>query len=358
MIFFSVLLLLTVPLYFGAILTTATLSSGEGYQGLSRSFAYILTAALWTALAAIVATVYLQQGISVPSAIAALVLVPVSGAAALASIRRRRIANEESARLLLVGWLAPLLIVAFASWTYFPTLKAVAPHSVVAVLIWPTLLLVSLSPWIRPSRHQSPSSPTVHANEPSNQTGTDPSTAARKNRRDAFLALGPHVALRKWLPYLTSGHELREEALAAIRQSPRRQADAEFLLKSGMTSLWLDVPVIDLKLTPTLADLGRKFIRERAQDIIPLHPGDAPNFEYMANRIEPYVVPIGWLVAQHCDCRTEITALADAVRLYPESAKRNSFLNALIALRPPAVIAMKPAFNAPLDQRIETPHGS
>ncbi|MEO7599443.1 MAG: hypothetical protein ABIV50_10955 [Opitutus sp.] len=356
MIFFSVLLLLTVPLYFGAVLTTATLTSGDGEAGLSRSFAYILTAALWTALAAIMATVFSQTGISTASAAAALVLVPASGVAAIAAIAAHTPSREGSSRRLIVGWTAPLLIIGFASWTYFPALHGAAPEWMVGGFAWSALLVLSISPWWTPRTHSTAMAAAELSQAGANSDALDPLAAARQNRRDAFQALGPHVALRKWLPYLNPGNELRDEALAAIRQSPRRQADTEFLLKSGTMSLWHDIAVLDLKLTPTFADLGRKFIQERAHDIRPLHPGEAPNFEYMASRIEPYVGAIKWLVAQHCDCRIEILSLTDAVKLYPESTMRNAFISELVALRPPAVSHTKPPVDSRSGQSLESSH--
>jgi hypothetical protein len=162
------------------------------------------------------------------------------------------------------------------------------------------------------------------------------------------------VSLQKWLPFISPQNELREEALRAIRQSPRRQADAEFLLKSGSLSLWREMSALDLKLTPTLADLGRKFIRERARDISPLHPKDAPNFEYMDSRIEPYLAAMTWLVEQHCDCRSELQTLIAAVKLYPESEKRNSFLRKLSSLRAPAVTLSRPPFSASRTYSVES----
>jgi ABC-type sulfate transport system permease component len=91
MIFFSVLLLLTLPLYLGSIATTSTLQNGDtASRSLSRSFAMILTAALWTVLATLIFAAYLEGGLSTASAILAVLLVPSSAVIAIIKINRTR----------------------------------------------------------------------------------------------------------------------------------------------------------------------------------------------------------------------------------------------------------------------------
>ena len=101
------------------------------------------------------------------------------------------------------------------------------------------------------------------------------------------------------------------------------------MLRQGSDYFWDDWPNLNLEASPVVCEAARKFLRERAKDIEPHNPAEPPNFSYMVDRIDPYLSTMKWLIEHRCGCEAELAALADVLRLYPDSADRNRVLQVL-----------------------------
>ena len=157
--------------------------------------------------------------------------------------------------------------------------------------------------------------------------------AERQQNLAEFSKLTPDSPLKDWLVFRYSSNELREQALEGIRKLPRRQIDAESMLQQGLDYFWEDFPELGLQASPIVCQRARKFILAKVQDIQPPHPEAPPKFIYMADRIEPYLPTMKWLVDHQCECDDELAALERVVRMYPESPERNKMLDALTSIR-------------------------
>jgi hypothetical protein len=171
------------------------------------------------------------------------------------------------------------------------------------------LLILSIAPWPT-MRYRSRHRATDQVDAEARRIVVD-----REENRAAFHKLTQDSELSEWLAFRAPDNPLRVQALEGIRRLPRRQADAEELMRRGLDSFWEDVPELDLQATPVICERARHFLLERAE------------------RIEPYLPTFQWLVDQHCKCDPELAAIETAVQIYPDSPERNRVLAALTRIR-------------------------
>ena len=123
-------------------------SSDPAGNGLAQAFAVGIAFVLWALLALAMAVVGL--GVGVPGWVlgAALLLLPLSGAAALAGFSIVTARGEDArAWLGIVLVAAPPVILAYAGWAMLPSLHAHVAAPFVAPAAWTTVLVLSLLPW-------------------------------------------------------------------------------------------------------------------------------------------------------------------------------------------------------------------
>jgi hypothetical protein len=314
------------------MITTMHSSDAAG-NGLTQSFAFLTTIALWICLSALLIVAAFKGAIPPWVSLAAFVLVPAAAAGALGAVNLMMDTFYKSKWPVLVPALLPLLIIAFALWVLFPTLHARIPPVVTSLGIWVPVLVLSLAPWpavaYRKTHREADLAQAAaedRANEPKRIE------AERQQNLALFKQLTPESPLRDWLAFRLPSNELRDQALEGIRKLPRRQADAELMLRQGLDYFWDDWPQLNLEPSPIVCQSGRKFLRERIEDLKPRNPADPPNFSYMVDRIDPYLATVKWFAEHHCGCEAELAALEDVVRMYPDSTDRNRVLEALSVL--------------------------
>jgi hypothetical protein len=330
------LLLLTALLYAISLVNLLTMhGSDPAGNSLSQAYAVFIVIGLWVLLAVLSLIAGLKGG-GMPkgAAVAAMVLLPASGAAAVAAIHLLSDRFYQSRWPIVIPILAPVLIVAVAVWVYLPAWRQAVPAATAGPVIASALLVLSIAPWpavVYRARHrvadQARAEADWKADEPRRVE------QARRENLAAFQKLTSASELSEWLAFRQPGNELREQALEAIRGLPRRQADAEEMMRRGLDYFWEDVARLDLTATPPICERGRLFLRERARDIQPPHPEDPPRFGLMKERVEPYLPTMQWLVDQRCECDTELAAIEGAVRIYPDSPERNQVLEMLRQIR-------------------------
>jgi hypothetical protein len=336
-VFGALLLLLTIILYVGTVANLATMrDSDPAGNALSQAYAVFMVIALWILLAGLLVIAGLRGEMPRWAPLAAVLLVPASGAAAVAAVQLLADTFYPARWPIVVPALAPFLIVAFALWAYFPAFRHTVPATAASSISWGVVLLLSIAPWpavAYRARHGG----TDRAKAEAARKADEPRRIEEERQRNlaAFHKLTSESELEEWLAFRTPGNELREQALEGIRRLPRRQGDAELMIRRRRDYFWEDMPKLDLVVTPVICEGARGFLRERAADIQPPHPTDPPSFAFMVERVEPYLPTMGWLVDQHCDCDVELAALEATVHIYPDSPERNRFLSALTRIRQP-----------------------
>ena len=303
-------------------------------RGLAMAFGVIAAIALWVVLAVLLVMAAAKGGMPGWVKLMALILVPASAVAATVALELLAASDLARSRLpLVVPALAPMLIGGYVVWLRWPAAQSALSASGAGSIFVGGLLVLSILPWpVRSSRERAREvamAPVVEAQriEREEQAETD-----RQQRLARFEKLGPGSPLWLWLEFADSGSDLRDRALAGIRQLSRRQADAELMLEKGMGGPLLGVADLGLEATPKFCELSRKYLQERiafsrAKDVA------AVPFSSDAVQMSLFVDAMQWLVDHHCDLAAEIEGYDESARRYPESKERSQFLARLAALR-------------------------
>jgi len=147
-VFGAILLVVTLLLYVATLgMITSMHSSDAAGNGLTQSFGFLTTAALWIFLGALLIVAGVKGELPPWQSAVALILVPASGAAALAAVKLLTDTFYKSKWPVVIPALTPLLLIAVALLAYSPGLRRLISSTHGAGLIWSAILILSLAPW-------------------------------------------------------------------------------------------------------------------------------------------------------------------------------------------------------------------
>lgn len=320
----GVLFLAALLLWLGLVANMSTMhNSDPAGRGMAQAYALFTILALYAVLAVLLSFAAWRGTLPSTGRWALWLLHPLSGAALIAALY---LMEDRTVRWpLAIPCTAPLILMLAAVWSYL--------HWIPAPALWIVLSLVSLAPWpavLARQTHRSERREAARqkiaqqAQEESEQRRTD--TLAR------FQQLHTGSPLWDWMEFAAKDHELREQALQAIRQLPHRQDEAEAMLRRGLPFPLLELPHLDLAPTTELCAAATSFLTGHAQSMKPKVP-DPPAFHLLAYRFEPFLPGLAWLHSRKCDLSETVQALQDSASAYPPSRERDAFLAALHRLR-------------------------
>ncbi len=227
----------------------------------------------------------------------------------------------------------PPLLIAYAPWAYIAPLRESLPVTTIALALGVPVLILSLSPWWPLVQRQQAAAERRVTNDARMAAQHAAQDGDRRQSYAAKLASYTNeTPLWDWLSLADRNSPVRDQALAAIRILPRRQADTELMLARGMGWPLLELPNLNVEATPELCAKARATLSRRAQDFRPVQ-ATPPPFAMEARNIEMFFPAMQWLVAQNCDCTAELAEVANSVRAYPDSPERQKFLDRLVQLR-------------------------
>ncbi|MEO8635707.1 MAG: hypothetical protein ABI587_10570 [Gemmatimonadales bacterium] len=326
-----ILLLVTVLLWLGLVVTIAQINASDAAgNGMSYSFGMIMAIVLWCLLAVLMLIAAKKGEMPGWVNIAALLLLPLSLAAGMATINLLyRRGADVSGWPIVVPAAVPLLIVSFVVWATVPTLRAAFPEELMSRAVWGAILVLSLLPWPLLREKNRRVAALQIAYEAAGRAGAD---SAEQALEAQFQSLSAGTPLREWLVFATAGNDLRERTLAGIRTLPRRQAEAEALTGPDLAMLMYELRNLDLKATSALCATTREFLVAHAESFRAKAPLTA-RYEIEGSAIETYLFAMQWLGAHDCDLTTAVDSYDSVVRLFPASADREQFLSRLASLR-------------------------
>jgi len=254
----------------------------------------------------------------------AAILFFASGAAAIAAVFllndprvRWPAAIPAVAPLLLIGY----VVCAYRGWPY------------VGGVLLGALLLVSVAPWRAVGRAQERK---AQAYVEAEQIRQQQQVEADKKQHEQNLAriqeLGPNSHLWDWLSLLEKDSGVQQEALAALRTHPNRQADVEYWL-GGSISTMEYVADLDLKPTPKLCEAARQWCTKFA-DGMPPQNGEASYYE-RKQLLAPALEGLRWFRANGCSLDDGLTAIETGLHTYGDTPHRREMLQQLSELRKP-----------------------
>jgi hypothetical protein len=283
-----------------ATLSDLTGSDAAG-NGMAQAFAAFEIIFLWLLLAVVL---FLASVISEPplaAALPGLLLIPVSGGAALKALALLSSPDSPPYQWpIVVSAVVPPLIALLCVWMLVPVARAVIPAWCASGLVWTAALLLSVSIW--------PMASFKHQVELRDQQ------QAEKIAAD-YAALPVDAPLWRVTPFLTTLSDIQRQAvLQRISQLDRRQSDAEIMLDRGdFPLLWLG----QMDLTPTRALCGkaRALLSKRAATLV-LKPGETRPYATIRDQVAGAAAAMEWLVGYGCPCDVESTAWETMANAY------------------------------------------
>jgi hypothetical protein len=301
----SVLSLL-ILLVWAFLLNSLTDLNGSDPAGnaLTQGFTALAILILWALLGGLAIIAVVRGPMPPAAALAALLLIPSSGWAAIAALDL--LASPQFAPFywpMIVPAGVPPLVVAFCFWTLLPVpaLHRSIPANTAAGIAWGGVLILSLA--ILPMGQVRDR---VYAQQ-----------AAEEAKWDAALASMPADA-RLWelISFLwTARGETRQKAvLDRIKNLDRRQSDAEIMLDRG------DFPLgylgrFGLNPTPAICDKARNLLRQRVKPLV-LPTPDAKPYDDIYQEVADAVAAMRWLVGYGCSCDAESLAWEAMAKAY------------------------------------------
>jgi hypothetical protein len=279
-------------------LATLTDLSGSDPAGnaLAQAFGALEIIVLWVLLAVLTILAGMKGTMPGAAALAALILVPASGFAAMTVAEL--LAERDVAPFMwpiIIPALVPPLIITFCFWALLPSMRTTVPAGVAAGTAWgATLILcISILPMVQ-IRHLA----------------IEQEAAQRTKWEADFTKLAANSPLWVWTPFLARRDETKRNAvLERIRHLDRRQNDAEIMLDRGDFPL-LYLGSFDLDPTPTLCDKARNLLQRRVQPLVPKSPSSRP-YADIAEEVAGAVAAMDWLVGYDCSCDAESLGLGD-----------------------------------------------
>ncbi len=322
-ILFPALLVLAGLLFLIQVANLASMHASDPMgRYMSKTFGIFLTIGLWVLLAGTLAVARTKGPFPSFSSWAVLILLPASLAAMLAT--NSLFGSTLSPRwLILPVAVPPLLLALFAVALWVPALRPGVESFSVNCVVWGLVLLLSAPPWFYLVKQ-----PRANASDARKLEGQE----EKLTQRERFARLSSTSPLGEWLEFAEPGAELRQEALAGIRQLPRRQAEAEVLLANGEGLILELLPDLDLEATPALSQHARKFLLDFVQSFPELreNPNSLP---LSAHRLERYTPALAWLRRHGGDVVEVLDSIEAFARRHPDSPQRTELLGEVEKLR-------------------------
>jgi hypothetical protein len=327
---FLVLLALMLFFFVGQMLSLNDMkTAGTGHGSFSGVFAVILALLVWGLLAALLIMAGVKGEMPTWAAFVAFILHPASFAAVIAATGLMEKGQAAKPWVMVVPAAAPLLMAAYASWAFFPALRAAIPAVAAGSMAWGVVLVLTILPWPSATQQWRENGARLAQIDLEARAAEKARVeAARQENLVKLQAMDPDTPLWRWLEFTDPKKGVREEAFAAIRNVGRRQADAEEMASRGMTGPLLDLPNLGLEATPVLVKAHKEHLLWLVRDV--KRPDAASvSYSWIAREVDEYLPSIQWMAERHCGCSGEVAALEEAVRSYRTSPGKADCLEAL-----------------------------
>lgn len=285
-------------------------------NGLAAAYTVAATIGLWallgTALLLAAGNSLLPSG----SGWAAVVLVPLSFAAALAVTNL--VSNHAAYKwMALIPALLPPLMIAYLVWAIVPGLRAAIPWKPVTLVTWGFVLVLSLPPW-RP----------LFGRLELRKAERAALEAQWALKQAEFAKLTPASPIRDWMAFLKPGTQFQEDALRAIRGMANKQTAIESMLAHGDATGFAALWQVEVEPTEALCAGARKIIAKMALEFRP--SSATARFRDVEVEMQSYEDTLSWLGRQRCAMGPELDALTAALKQYPDAEREGVFVFAAI----------------------------
>jgi lipoprotein NlpI len=302
-------------------------------KGIAAIYALVGVVLLWLVLAGMVFLGASKGEMPVWAGATAFAAHPMSAAAAITSLFVLADHSDAPRWYLVFIALPPPLLAGYALWAHFPRLHLVLPATPTSAAVMGIILVMSLGQLAYTFERDRARAiqAAIDAKEADEQYRQE-QEAARQANLAKFQRLTADSPLWEWQEFIGKGNELEKQAVARARAMSHRQADAEAMLRNGEAFPLYHIGELDLEATPGFCSGARDFLLKNAAEHHPESPEQRD--VVMADRFDPWVPTIRWLIGQHCNLDSVVAAMQDAVRAYKSEPERDKFLAVLARLQP------------------------
>lgn len=301
-------------------------------RGLAEAFAAIFAFALWVDLGALLLIGAIRGKMPQWAMIAAVILLPLSGVAALVAMA---LARNHSGWPSLVFATLPLLIALYAMWARLTGLHRIFPEAITSATIGGAIIILTILPLVVTYLDSLPDP--VRDARIEAQTKAYEEKAARdyaeqlQNEAERFARLNPDSSLGDYLEYLGGGDPRFRQAVEGARQVKGRQSDAIALLNAGKISEMSELWRIDVKVTPEVCEAYRAALDAMAGRI----SKSKQNYLGTAIDAERQFPNIKWLISEKCSLNEVLDTLAKNIKEVSDSSRLDKTAADFAALRQP-----------------------
>jgi hypothetical protein len=303
-------------------------------NALAAGFAALGAIALWLLLAILLVVAGTAGEMPWWAGVAAVVLVPASGFAV-------QVGLEMAGRDGGYRWLAvvpmgvPGLIMVYAVWSVFLSAHALVNSRVLGIGVWGAISVLTALPLLaREARRRAIAAIPPKTTEELAAEKAARDAEYRKQRAATFASLTADSPFWQWWDFAQEGSEFRAEALAGLSKVNHREEQiAKIIEQGGRRELFLILPRLELRATPEIEGGVRVYLQDQVKYLMPYDPEKPMATTVVTEWFEQYFPTIRWLVGNGGSCNEELSAIAEAVRKYPDCPERQNFLAALGGLR-------------------------
>ena len=319
-----VVLAVAVFLYAGMMANFAAIQdagSDAMGRGLAAGFGLVFFIAEWLLLAALLAIGGINGVMPGWSAIAAAILLPVSGFST--GVVLGLLDHGGNPNFILVPALVPPVTAAYALWARLPALHRVLPSLPTSLAAWLAVALLAAAPLPRFAAEQAARPAPGPPQKSALQILDEDEKRIREETVAKYHRLTPESPLWEWDNFLDDP-EFGTQAIERARQLTHRQADAEAELRMGIGVPLLWHGQLDLQATPAFCAAAGDFLIANAKE----HRPPAPETDFLAekNFFAHYEPGMHWLIASNCDLDDALAAMREVVAGYKQTDGRDAYL--------------------------------
>jgi lipoprotein NlpI len=294
-------------------------------RALSAGFAFLFGLALWVVLGILLLIGGVNGEMPNWASITAAILLPLSGCAAAVALGF--LEQDGSPFYQLVPGLAPPIISFYAFWARLPAMHRLLRPLPTGLFTWGAIAILTLAPLPRYVAKQNEFAARVQLEKAEAAQKAAIEDEQRRKDRERFAGLTRDSPLWEWAPLFGRNREFDAEAVAAARQLPHKQADAEEALRRGMGFPLVQYRRLDLAATPAFCLAAGDFLSQNAAAHKPADADDG--YPSVAGYFEPYDEAIEWLTQTGCDIDEPIARIRATIEAYKQTNSREAYLGAL-----------------------------
>jgi tetratricopeptide (TPR) repeat protein len=301
--------------------------------GIAAIYGLVGIVLLWLVLGALLLVGAAKGAMPLWAGIAMFVAHPISAAAAISALIALSDHGGGSGAWLMFVALPPPLLAGYALWAHFPGLQTLLPPTPTSIAVLGVLLVASLGQlaYSLERNRERTLQAAINAKE-SEARYRKEEEAKRQANLARFQRLNTDSPLSDWQEFIGKGNDLEKEALAIVRTAPRRQEDAEAMLRSGEPFPLYHISDLDLAVTPAFCAGARDYLVKNATEHHPSEPDQ--RYLFVSDHFDTWLPTMAWLVDKKCDLGSTVAAMQEAVRAFPEAPERDKALILLERLNP------------------------